>query len=82
TPGSRIVIAGSTISLAPNAQTLVINGQTQTQVAAANITPAPKLTIGSMVFTADPSSKFVIEGQTLQPGGAPIVLDGGKTTVS
>ncbi|PPJ55179.1 hypothetical protein CBER1_05420 [Cercospora berteroae] len=81
-PGSRIVIAGSTMSLAPNAQALVINGKTQTQVAAAHITPAPKLTIGSMVYSIDHSSRFVLEDHTLQPGGPPIVLDGGKSTVS
>ncbi|KAF3041382.1 hypothetical protein E8E12_009163 [Didymella heteroderae] len=79
TPGGSVVIAGTTISLAAGATALVINGVTTTLVAEAQamITNPPLLTIGSKTYTAAPGTgtAFIIEGQTLTPGGT-ITVDG------
>jgi hypothetical protein len=85
TPGGVITVAGTTISLAPGATAIVINGQTSTLTPAlapitnAPITNAPLLTIGSNTFTAVSGTTYIIGGQTLVPGGT-IVVDG--TTIS
>ncbi|PVH97001.1 hypothetical protein DM02DRAFT_658670 [Periconia macrospinosa] len=75
TPGGIITISGTTISLAPDATALIING------VVSKISSSPLLTIGSNVYTAAPASgiSYVIQGQTLTPGGT-INLDG--TTIS
>ncbi|KAF1941122.1 hypothetical protein EJ02DRAFT_313816, partial [Clathrospora elynae] len=82
TPGGSIVITGTTISLAPGATALIINGQTSyiTQ-AQPTITNPPLLTIGSQTYTAvsGAGTTFVIGGQILTPGGT-ITVDG--TTIS
>lgn len=81
TPGGSVIVAGTTISLAPGATALVINGQTQYifPQTAAPITEAPLLTIGSNTYTAISGTTFVIDGKTLTPGGV-ITVDG--TTIS
>lgn len=83
TPGGFVVLADTTISLAPGATAIVINGQTsfispQDQPVMTN---PPLLTIGSQTYTAVPGSgtTFIIDGQTLTPGGM-ITVDG--TTIS
>lgn len=81
TPGGIITVAGTTISLAPGATAIVINGQTSflnpgTQN---TFTNAPLLTVGSQTYTAVSGTTYVVDGQTLTPGGT-IVVDG--TTVS
>lgn len=78
-PGGSVVVAGTTISLAAGATALVINGVTTTLAgeAQAMITNPPLLTIGSREYTAAPGTgtTFVIEEQTLTPGGT-ITVDG------
>lgn len=79
TPGGSVVVAGTTISLAAGATALVINGVTTALAAEAQamITNPPLLTVGSRTYTAAPGTgtAFVIEGQTLVPGGT-ITVDG------
>tara|TARA_R110002003_G_scaffold117_1_gene10355 strand:- start:13499 stop:15667 length:2169 start_codon:yes stop_codon:yes gene_type:complete len=81
TPGGSVVVADTTISLAPGATALVINGRTTLLTPSAQpiITSAPLLTIGSQTYTAISGTTFVIGGQTLTPGGT-ITVDG--TTIS
>jgi hypothetical protein len=81
TPGGIITVAGSTISLAAGATALVINGQTSSLTTGAQpvITNAPLLTVGSNTFTATSGTTYIIDGQTLTPGGT-ITVDG--TTIS
>jgi hypothetical protein len=81
TPGGVITVDGTTISLAAGATAVVINGQTSL-VTPSNrpvITNAPLLTVGSNTFTAISGTTYIINGQTLTPGGT-IVVDG--TTIS
>jgi hypothetical protein len=79
TPGGVITVADTTISLAPGATALVINGQTTylSATVSAPITNPPLLTVGSETFTAVPGTgtTFLIDGQTLTPGGT-ITVDG------
>ncbi|KAI4943338.1 hypothetical protein J4E91_009537 [Alternaria rosae] len=83
TVGGSIVVSGVTISLAPGATALVVNGKTSfiSPQAQPAITNPPLLTIGSQTYTAESGSgtTFVVEGQTLTPGGT-ITVDG--TTIS
>lgn len=81
TPGGVITVAGTTISLAPGATAIVVNGQTTYLSSPSTITNPPLLTVGSETFTAAPGTgtTFIIHGQTLTPGGT-ITFDG--TTVS
>jgi hypothetical protein len=81
TPGGTITVASSTISLAPGASALIINGKSTTLLSPATITNPPLLTIGSQTITALPGggTTFVIGDRTLTPGGV-ITVDG--TTIS
>lgn len=81
TPGGVITVAGTTISLAPGATAIVVNGQTTFLSSPSTITNPPLLTVGSETFTAAPGTgtTFIIHGLTLTPGGT-ITFDG--TTVS
>lgn len=84
TPGGVITVSGTTISLAPSATALIINGVTQPLNAAAGTsattTAPPLLTLGGTTYTANAGTTFVIGGQTLTPGG--VVTLAGGTTVS
>ena len=78
-PGSKIVVHGTTISLAPSDDYVVINGVTSPLAAHGAFTP-PVLTISGHTYTAlAGSDDFVIDGQTLSPGGQ-ITVSG--TTIS
>ncbi|KAK4556552.1 hypothetical protein LTR86_006123 [Recurvomyces mirabilis] len=44
------------------------------------VLPVPVITVGGSTVTAAPTGGFVIGGQTLQPGGSPVTVDG--TTLS
>lgn len=84
TAGGRIIVDGTTISLAPGATALVVNGVNtplKPQAISAVITNPPILTIGTHTYTAAPGGRtsFVIDGQTLTLGGT-IVVNG--TTIS
>ena len=78
--GTLIVVAGTTISLAPLATALIIGSIT------APLTPSPAaatprpITIGTQTITTNAQSQFLIAGQTLAPGGPPITVS--STTIS
>lgn len=71
TPGGSIVVVDTTISLALGATALIVNGKTSiiTPSNQGVITKAPYLTVGSQTYTAISGTTFIINGQTLTPGG-------------
>ena len=80
TPGGSINVDGTPISLPSAGNAAVIGSSSQSLV---NPTPASALGLLSLAgstYTADPSSQFIISGQTLSPGstinvaGTPISL--------
>ena len=78
--GSPITASGTVISLIPGATALVLNGQTTyLNGNGGSTTNLPLLTIGGSVYTAKSGTAFVINGQTLTPGGV-ITVSG--TTIS
>lgn len=78
TPGGSVEVDGTTISLAPGATAVVVDGVTTTLAAPASLTNAPLLTIGPETFTAVSGTTYRVHGQTLTPGGS-VIFDG--TTV-
>ena len=70
TPGGNIDISGTPISY-PLAGTAVVIGTSTEPFSFATITGAdiPTITLDGRPYTADASSDFVIDGQTLAPGG-------------
>ena len=75
--GSLITIPGSTYSLAPSATAIVINGVTSALTNPETVvSPFPNLTINGQIITAMVPSKYVIDGQTLSPGGRAITVSG------
>jgi hypothetical protein len=80
--GHALLVSGTVVSLAPYASFVVINGVTSTLAnvaAAAQITAAPTLTIGTSVFRPLPGTgtSYLIGSQILTPGG--IVTSAGIT---
>lgn len=72
TPGGAITVSGTPISEAAGTAPAfaVIGSSTQSLVSASAITTvAPMMTFDGLTYTADASSDFVIDGQTLTPGG-------------
>jgi hypothetical protein len=81
TPGGVATVGSNTVSLAPNAGAIVINGQTsQLAVAAPQITQAPSINFQGQTIVANPAGAFVISGQSLVAGGAPITV--GSNTIA
>jgi hypothetical protein len=80
-PGGVVVVADTTISLAPSATALIINGRTSIISPSVQpiVTNAPVLTVGSQTYSAVSGTTFVIGGQTLTPGGT-VTVSG--TTIS
>ena len=79
TPGGQITAGGNTISLDSDGDTAVVDGTTQavghaapedTPITSAPKNPATVLTLGGSTITANSNSQFIIDGQTLTPGGA------------
>ncbi|KAH7407105.1 hypothetical protein BKA64DRAFT_406986 [Cadophora sp. MPI-SDFR-AT-0126] len=83
-PGSSITIgSGSSTTVVAlqtsDSNTVLVVGDSSSTLAPAVTSPAV-VTVGGSVVTADSSSNFVIDGQTLSPGGSPITVGG--TTIS
>jgi hypothetical protein len=78
TPGGVATIGSNTVSLASNAASIVINGQTS-QLAVPAVTPAPAIVFQGTTLTADSNGAFTISGQTLTEGGQIVV---GSNTIS
>lgn len=86
TPGGVVIVDGSTISLASDASSAVIDGVTET-FEAVQRTPTPTslavLNVNGNAVTADSGSAFVISGSTLTPGGIITIGSGNlATTIS
>jgi hypothetical protein len=81
TPGSSIVVSGTTISLASTGGIAVVNGVTQTLAHPGSPTVSAFLTINGQTYTENSQSQFVVAGQTLAPGHPITVGSGSSTTV-
>lgn len=68
-PGAAITVSGTAISLPTGGAVAIIGSSTQSLANAAILTTAPVLTLDGSTYTANPSSDFIIAGQTLTPGG-------------
>ena len=85
--GATITVSGTPISLPSGGAIAIIGSSTQSLGSAAIVTAAPVLTLDGSTYTADASSDFVIDGQTLTPGGVitvsgtPISYDGSGNDV-
>lgn len=69
---AEITVDGTRVSLAPQASALVVGSKIETLVRSFAL---PTLTVGSKVYMANRASAYVINGQTLTPGGQ-ISVDG------
>lgn len=65
TQGGRVTVSGVVLSY-PTGGSFVIVGSSTQQLAAV---PAAELTFGGSTYTTDAGGAFVVEGQTLAPGG-------------
>ncbi|KAF2455433.1 hypothetical protein BDY21DRAFT_76018 [Lineolata rhizophorae] len=76
--GPPITIQGQPASIVPEGTAIVIaQGSTQNLNSPATADSfAHVLTIGPSVYTADYLDRFVVDGQTLLPGGPPVTVDG------
>lgn len=68
TPGGAIVTSGTPIAIDSNALTAVIGTSTQ-PLSNAGVTPKPLIVFAGTTYTADASTHFVIDGNTLTKGG-------------
>ncbi|KAK0512859.1 hypothetical protein JMJ35_004876 [Cladonia borealis] len=66
-------LASLTISIAPAASALVVNGITSTLSSGDRI-----ITVGSQLITPNAASVYVIAGQSVTPGGSAIVVGGSE----
>ncbi|KAI4249378.1 MAG: hypothetical protein LQ352_005677 [Teloschistes flavicans] len=71
--GSAITHSGTVLSLPPSGSAIVIGPSTQ---AVQLVTPPPSITAGGQIVTENSASQFVIGGNTLKPGAAPIIANG------
>lgn len=72
-----VVISGSTISLAPTASAIGVDGDTDILPGQADtVNPAPVITIGSQEITISSASQYIVESQTLAAGSSAIVVSG------
>ena len=79
TPGAPVInIDGTKVSLAPSASAIVIAGST----IALHSTSAPAFTVGSDTITANSASQYVIDGQTLIPGGPAVTMSGTRISLA
>lgn len=79
--GPAITLSGTTYSLPSQPTALIVNGKTS-QIPGAQVTspPLPPLNIGDIPVSANADSEYIVAGQTLAPGGSPIVIS--STTYS
>lgn len=82
--GAAITISGIAYSLAPSATALVIGTSTEAlspQYMGIS-TGLPVLTVGSAHISADSASEYIVDGQTLVPGGAAITVSGSVVSLA
>lgn len=80
-PGGVINPSGTPISLDSNAAFVAIGGSTQ-QLTPASPTPPPSITLGDRVIQANPQGQFIVDGQTLNVGGAVIIVSGTPISIA
>ena len=66
TPGGSITVSGTLISLSPDEASLVVGTSTENLRTTA---APPAITIGSQTITANPADQYIVDRQTLTPGG-------------
>ena len=73
TPGGKITVSGTVISEAPVGSGIVVVGSSTQVLSHSPVPGAPSsaaiMTFNGKTYTADAASDFVVEGQTLTPGG-------------
>ena len=79
TPGGTASVNGETVSLASNAAYVVVGGQTQGLQGSGAATTPPPIDVSGTTYEANSQGAYVIQGQTLTPGGEVIV---GSNTIS
>nr|POE56402.1 hypothetical protein CFP56_50946 [Quercus suber] len=90
TPGGHVVVAGTTVSLAEDASSVVIDGTTKSVGGSGNsnagfatITAPAVLYVGGTAYAANGGTTYMISGQQLTPGGSIILTkDSGEETIS
>ncbi|KAL8830304.1 MAG: hypothetical protein Q9191_001513, partial [Dirinaria sp. TL-2023a] len=83
-PGQEITLHGSTISLAPSASALVINGHTTALTphsVLATVSP-PLITLGPSILTPNAKSAYLVDGKSLSPGGPAITFHGTRLSLA
>jgi hypothetical protein len=78
TPGGTVVVSGTTVSLEPNVNRIVIDGKAAL-LSPAVIIPAPLITFDGTAYQPNIGSTYDISSHFLTPGGA-IIVSG--TTIS
>lgn len=75
--GSPVTISGTTYSLDRKASAIIVNGDTiSIQAAGSDLFPTPTSITSNHVVTANHQAEYQIDGQTLSPGGSPLVISG------
>ena len=69
TPGGKITISGTPVAIDKDASAAIIGTSTQS-LSKAGVTQKPLLVFAGTTYTADDSTHFVIDGNTLTKGGA------------
>ena len=80
-PGGVINPSGTPISLDSNAAFVAIGGSTQ-QLTGTSPTPPPSITLGDRIIEANPQGQFIVDGQTLNAGGAAITVSGTPISIA
>ena len=77
--GSAITVSGTRLSLAPSATQFIIGSSAI--ILSPGITPPP-ITFDSQTFTANALSSYIIDSQTLIPGGPAITISGTRLSLA
>ncbi|MCJ1260730.1 hypothetical protein MMC22_000592 [Lobaria immixta] len=79
-PGApEITVSGTVLSLSPSPLALVIDSKI---IPLASPTVASILTIGGHTITPDAASRYIVDGQTLIPGGSAITISGTRISLA
>ncbi len=73
--GKAAIVSGTTVALAPNDDALIVNGKTSPLPPPPSSPSIPLLTVAGETLTPAPTG-FVIEGQSVLPGGSAVTFAG------
>lgn len=76
--GPAITVSGTRLSLASSASQLLVGSSTIPLIAQGFF---PTLTIAGQTLTANPSGRYIIDGQTFAPGGPAITISGTRISL-